>query len=184
MQLRSLATTFFVVSLTSLVCFVADQCFSKEAVSQDMSTPNKKLTQSPKLVEKLPTLAHGQTVDLSEIDKALGDWIPRPTLQHMLRSGIFTSPEVLRITSLEKAKSRAEAFHREGINQLNRELNLLTPSQERLFKIRKNIDAIQVRLTRLNDNLFFFESLGYQRAFERLEKIATRERMKSITARN
>jgi hypothetical protein len=123
--------------------------------------------------------AHGLPFELSEIDQAIGEWVPRPTRQRMLQSGIFSAHEVLKISSLEKAKVKAEGFHREALNQLNRELNLLSPHKNRLFQIRKNLDEVQARLNKLNDNLFFYEAVGYSRVISKMQKLAEGEAKRS-----
>jgi len=85
----------------------------------------------------------------------------------------------LKISSLEKAKVKADGFHREAINQLNRELNLLSPHKNRLFQIRKNLDEVQARLNKLNDNLFFYEAVGYSRVISKMQKLAEGEAKRS-----
>jgi hypothetical protein len=163
--------------LSALGCVVIGLGISEDSEVLEASVKSQAL---PAPV-KTPLTPHALPFDLSEIDRVIGEWIPRPTRQRMLQSGIFSAQEVLKISSKEKAKVKAEGFHREALNQLNRELNLLSPHKNRLFRIRQNLDEVQARLSKINDNLFFYEVIGYNRVISKMQKLAGGESKQSAS---
>ena len=165
--------------LSTLGCVVIGLGMSEDSEVLEASVKSQA---SPSTV-KTSLTPHAHPFDLSEIDRVIGEWIPRPTRQRMLQSGIFSVQEMVKISSLERAQVKAEGFHREALNQLNRELNLLSPHKNRLFRIRQNLDEIQARLSKINDNLFFYEVIGYNRVISKMQNLAEGESKQSARIR-